>query len=126
MMKTNAVKKPINVAHKFDLIDEMWVPKIVAEVNGDHVKLDKFHGEFVWHKHDCEDELFFVVKGSIVVRFRDGEVAVKAGEMIVIPKGVEHKPTAEEEAHVLIIEPKGTLNTGDVEDDRTLPDLEWI
>ena len=125
-MKADSLKKPINVARKFALIDEMWVPKIVAEVNGDHVKLDKFQGEFLWHKHEDEDELFFVVKGRIVVKFRDGDVPVEQGELIVIPQGVEHKPTAETEAHVLIIEPKGTLNTGDIDGARTLSELEWI
>ena len=125
-MKSMALKKPINIARKFDLIDEMWVPKIVAESNNDLVKLDKFHGEFIWHKHESEDELFIVIKGRIVVKFRDGDVPVPEGEMIVIPKGVEHKPTAKDEAHVLIIEPKDTLNTGNVEDTMTLPELEWI
>ena len=118
--------KKINIAEKFSLFDEIWVPKIAAEVNNDYVKLDKFHGEFLWHKHDEEDELFLVTKGSIVVKFRDGDVALSEGEFIVIPKGVEHKPTAEEVAHVLIIEPKGALNTGDVQDEKTLPELDWI
>ena len=125
-MKSAALKKSINIARKFDLIDEMWVPKIIAESNNDYVKLDKFHGEFIWHKHEFEDEMFFVIKGNIVVKFRDGDIPVSEGELIVIPKGVEHKPTAKEEAHVLIIEPKDTLNTGNVEDDMTLPELEWI
>jgi mannose-6-phosphate isomerase-like protein (cupin superfamily) len=118
--------KKINIAEKFDLFDEIWVPKIAAELNNDYVKLDKFHGEFLWHKHDDEDELFLVVKGDIVVKFRDGDVHVSEGEFIVIPKGVEHKPTAEKVAHVLIVEPKNALNTGDVQDEMTLPDLDWV
>jgi mannose-6-phosphate isomerase-like protein (cupin superfamily) len=118
--------KKINIAEKFDLFDEIWVPKIAAELNNDYVKLDKFHGEFLWHKHDDEDELFLVVKGDIVVKFRDGDVHVSEGEFIVIPKGVEHKPTAEKVSHVLIVEPKNALNTGDVQDEMTLPDLDWV
>ena len=125
-METKALKKSINVAQKFDLIDEMWVPKIVAKLNGDYVKLDKFYGEFIWHKHDTDDELFFVVKGSIIVKFRDEDISVSEGEFIIIPKGVEHKPTAEEEAHVIIIEPKDALNTGNIENNKSLPELEWI
>ena len=118
--------KKINIAEKFSLFDEIWVPKITAELNDDYIKLDKFHGEFIWHKHDEEDELFLVVKGDINVKFRDGDVQVSEGEFIVIPKGVEHKPTAENEAHVLIVEPKNALNTGDVQDEMTLPNLDWV
>ena len=118
--------RKINIADKFSRFDEIWVPKIAAELNNDYIKLDKFHGEFLWHKHDDEDELFLVVKGSIIVKLRDGDVEVAEGEFIVIPKGVEHKPTAEKEAHVLIVEPKNALNTGDVQDDKTLTKLDWI
>jgi mannose-6-phosphate isomerase-like protein (cupin superfamily) len=118
--------KKINIAEKFSLFSEIWVPKIIAELNNDYIKLDKFRGEFLWHKHDEEDELFLVVKGNITVKLRDGDVHVSEGEFIVIPKGVEHKPTAEKEAHVVIIEPKNALNTGDVQDDMTLTKLDWI
>ncbi len=118
--------KKINIAEKFSLFSEIWVPKIVAELNNDYIKLDKFNGEFLWHKHDGEDELFLVVKGNITVKLRDGDVQVSEGEFIVIPKGVEHKPTAEKEAYVVIVEPKNAMNTGDVQDEMTLTKLDWI
>ena len=116
----------VNIAEKFGRFTEHWSPKIVGEVNDSYVKLVKFQGEFVWHKHDDEDEMFFVVKGEIVIRLRDGDVRLGEGEFIVIPRGVEHKPFAEEEAHVLLFEPKTVLNTGDVINERTRPVLERV
>ena len=116
----------INLAQKFSLFQEQWKPKIAAELNGQYVKLVKFSGEFVWHHHDTEDELFLVVKGKMVMHFRDRDVMVDEGEFIVVPRGVEHKPEAIGEAHVMLFEPKSTLNTGNVRDERTLDHLDRI
>jgi len=116
----------INLAQKFSLFKEHWSPKIVAELNGQYVKLVKFSGEFVWHHHDHEDELFLVVKGKLVMHFKERDVAVEEGEFIVVPRGVEHKPEAVGEAHVVLFEPKSTLNTGNVRNERTLEELERV
>jgi mannose-6-phosphate isomerase-like protein (cupin superfamily) len=116
----------VNLSEKFSLFSEHWSPKIAGEVNDSLVKLVKFRGDFVWHQHETEDEMFFVVKGSITIRLRDGDVQLGEGEFVIIPRGVEHKPYAEEEAHVLLFEPKTVLNTGDVVNERTRPVLERI
>lgn len=117
----------INLREKFSLFSEHWNPKIIAALNGQHVKLVKFSGEFVWHKHDTEDELFFVVEGSFRMEFREHTVELQAGEMIVVPHGVEHRPVADEEVHVLLFEPESTLNTGDAAgDERTRNTLSHI
>jgi mannose-6-phosphate isomerase-like protein (cupin superfamily) len=116
----------VNLAGKLGMFDETWSPKIVGEVDGLYLKVVKFEGEFVWHSHDTGDELFQVLKGQLVIKFRDGEVALSPGELIVIPAGVEHLPVAENEVHVLLIEPKATLNTGDVQNERTVRVLERI
>lgn len=109
----------VNLSDKFRLFEEHWSPKIAGEVNDSYVKLVKIQGDFVWHKHEDEDEMFLVVKGSIVIKLRDGDVHLGSGEFVVIPRGVEHMPVAEEEAHVLLFEPKTVLNTGDVRNERT-------
>lgn len=116
----------VNLASKFELIDRPWHPRIAGELNDSYVKLAKLKGEFVWHKHDQEDELFLVVRGRLRIRFRDREVVLDEGEFIIVPRGVEHLPVADEEAHVLLLEPKTTLNTGDVTNERTVSDLEWV
>lgn len=116
----------IDLAQKLSLFAEHWSPKIIGEVNDCAIKLVKLQGEFVWHQHEKEDELFLVVKGRMRIQFRDGDVELSAGEMVVVPRGVEHRPTADEEASVLLFEPKSTLNTGDAVDSRTLHDLERI
>ena len=116
----------VNLSEKFGLFREQWSPKIAGEVNDSYVKLVKFRGDFVWHKHEEEDEMFFVVKGEITIRLRDGDVRLGEGEFAIIPKGVEHKPFAEEEAHVLLFEPKTVLNTGDVVNEMTRPELERV
>ena len=116
----------VSLSEKFGLFDEHWSPKIAGEVNDAYVKLVKFRGDFVWHKHEDEDEMFLVVKGEIVIRLRDGDVRLGEGEFVIIPRGVEHKPVAEEEAHVLLFEPKTVLNTGDVVEERTRPVLDRI
>ena len=116
----------VNLGEKLALFDEHWNPKIVGELNGQHVKLVKFLGEFVWHHHDEEDELFFVVKGRFRMEFRDRSVWVEDGEFIVVPRGVEHRPVAEEEVHVMLFEPASTLNTGNATSELTAPDLDRI
>ena len=116
----------VNLAQKFSLFQEHYSPKIVAELNGQLVKLVKFNGEFVWHHHEVEDELFLVVKGKLVLHFRDRDVSVGEGEFIVVPRGVEHKPEALGEAHVVLFEPKSTLNTGNIRNERTLENLERV
>ncbi|MEL7504849.1 MAG: cupin domain-containing protein [Cyanobacteria bacterium J06554_6] len=107
----------VNVAEKLALFSDRWSPKIVGELNGQQVKLVKLQGEFVWHHHEDADELFWVLKGQMQMRFRDRTETVKPGEFIIVPRGVEHQPAAEEEVHVLLLEPAGTLNTGNVVDD---------
>ena len=113
-------------AEKFASFDERWKPKVAGELNGQHVKLVKFLGEFVWHHHDEEDELFLVVKGRFRMEFRDRSVWIEEGEFIVVPRGVEHRPVAEEEAHVLLFEPASTLNTGNVRGEMTVAELDRI
>ncbi len=115
-----------NLAEKFGLFKDYWSPQIVAELNGQYVKLVKFKGDFVWHHHDAEDELFLVVKGSMTMNFRDRQVVLSEGEAIVVPHGVEHKPFAADEVHVLLFEPKSTLNTGNVRSERTRESLPRI
>jgi mannose-6-phosphate isomerase-like protein (cupin superfamily) len=116
----------VNLAQKFTLFNEYWVPYIVGELNDSYVKVDKLKGEFVWHKHESEDELFLVKKGKLLIKLRDKDVWIDEGEFIIIPKGVEHKPVANEEVHVVLIEPKSTLNTGDVRNEKTLAQLKRI
>lgn len=116
----------VNLKDKFSLFAEHWKPKIAGEVNDAYIKLVKFKGEFLWHRHEAEDELFLVVKGKLTIKLRDRELQLAEGEFAVIPRGVEHMPVAEEEVHVVLIEPKATLNTGDRQTDRTLPELERI
>ena len=116
----------VNLAEKLLRFDQLWAPRIVGRLNGQHVKLVKLKGEFVWHHHAAEDELFLVVRGTILIHFRDGEVRLKEGEFLIVPAGVEHRPVAEEEAHVLLLEPDSTLNTGNVRNERTIPEPDWI
>jgi mannose-6-phosphate isomerase-like protein (cupin superfamily) len=115
----------VNLEDKFGRIGEQWSPKILAQLNDYHVKAVKLQGEFVWHKHEETDELFLVTKGSLVIRLRDWEVTLGPGELVVVPKGVEHLPLAEEECEVLLIEPAGTLNTGNAGGARTI-EPEWL
>ena len=116
----------VNVAQKLSLFDEHWSPKLVGELNGQHVKLVKISGEFVWHRHDDEDEMFLVVDGRFRMEFRDREVWIERGEFIVVPRGVEHRPVAEEEASVMLFEPASTLNTGNVKGEMTVAELDRI
>jgi mannose-6-phosphate isomerase-like protein (cupin superfamily) len=110
----------INLAEKLTRFDDRWNPRIIADLNDTDVKLVKVQGEFVWHHHADEDELFYVLRGSLTIELRDGAVALGPGEMVVIPKGVEHRPVAAEEVHLMLIEPKSTRHTGDVETERTV------
>jgi len=116
--------KKINIREKLALFDEYWSPKVVGELNGQHVRLAKFMGEFEWHQHDNEDELFLVIDGSFEMRFRDTTVVVNKGEFLIVPRGIEHCPRAEKEVHVLLFEPAETLNTGNIDSDRTVRDPE--
>ena len=117
--------EPINLAEKLARFDERWRPKVVAELNGQHVKLVKIQGDFPLHHHEHEDELFMVIAGRMEMRFRDRSVLVEPGELIVIPRGVEHAPYAEEETQILLFEPNTTVNTGNVQSERTAP-IEWV
>jgi mannose-6-phosphate isomerase-like protein (cupin superfamily) len=116
----------VNLAQKFSKFQDYWSPKVVGEINDSHVKLVKLKGEFVWHHHETEDELFLVVKGRLLIKLRDQDILLEEGEFVIIPRGVEHLPIADEEAHILLLEPKTTLNTGNVENERTMADLESI
>lgn len=116
----------VNLAEKFSLFQDRWRPKIVGELNGQQVKLVKFCGPFEWHHHEREDELFLVVKGWFDLELRDGRVRVGEGEFVIVPRGVEHRPVAEEEVHVLLFEPASTLNTGNLQTDRTVPILDRL
>jgi mannose-6-phosphate isomerase-like protein (cupin superfamily) len=116
----------VNLAEKFSRFHEYFSPKIVGEVNDFHVKLGKVKGEFIWHHHENEDELFLIVKGELALHFRDRVVELKEGEFFIVPKGVEHKPVADEECHFMMIEPKSTLNTGNVVNERTVAELQRI
>ncbi len=125
-MREQSIVEKVNLAEKFSLFDEHWSPKIAGEVNDCYVKLVKFTGEFVWHHHETEDEMFLVVKGSMRMKLRDRDIEVGEGEFVIIPRGVEHMPVAEGETHVLLFEPKTTLNTGDVRNERTLHELQRV
>ena len=116
----------VNLAEKFRQVSDYWNPRVVGELNDCHVKAVKIKGEFIWHHHDLEDELFLVVKGTLRMRFRDREEIVREGEFLVVPHGVEHMPVAEEEVHMMLLEPKSTLNTGNVTNERTVRQLERI
>ena len=118
--------EPINVKHKFDLIDNLWNPRVIAELNGQQVKIAKVKGEFVWHDHKNEDELFYIIKGELTIEFRDKKVTLKEGEMIVVPKGVEHRPIANEETWIMLFEPKNIKHTGEIEHDLTVDEFKKI
>lgn len=123
-----------NLLQKLSLFNDYWNPRIVGELNGQYLKLVKFKGPFTWHHHETEDEMFMVIKGRFRMEFREGEIAapvrrdvwLEAGEFIIVERGVEHRPVADEECHVLLFEPATTLNTGNVNDEFTVPKLDWI
>ena len=116
----------VNLAEKFELFNEHWSPKIVGEVNDCYLKVVKFKGEFMWHHHDVEDEMFLVIKGHFVMKLLDRDIRIEEGEFIIIPHGIEHMPVADEEVEVLLIEPKSTLNTGNLKNERTVEVLQQI
>lgn len=115
----------VDIAGKLELFSEYWRPKIVGELNDSYIKIAKFKGEFVWHQHENEDELFWVIKGTLVIKLRDQELTLHPGQFVIIPKGVEHLPIASEEVQAVLLEPRTTLNTGNIKNDRTV-DAEWI
>ena len=117
---------PINIKEKLTKFSEHWSPKTIAQMNDYHFKLAKVQGEFIWHDHPETDEVFLVIKGKLEIFLRDGKVMLNEGELYVVPKGVEHKPVAAEECHILLIEPSGTINTGNVVDEKTAPNTVWI
>jgi mannose-6-phosphate isomerase-like protein (cupin superfamily) len=116
----------VNLAQKFSLFDEHWSPKLVGELNGQQIKIAKIQGEFVWHHHQDEDEFFLVVQGQMTIKLPDRDVHLQEGEFLIVPRGVEHKPTAKDKAHILMFEPSGTLNTGNLQSERTVQDVERI
>jgi len=116
----------INLTNKFSLITEHWDPKVIAQLNDYHIKIARIQGEFVWHSHPETDEVFFVIEGSLVIQLRDSVLLLERGELCVIPRGVEHKPSAETECQIMMVEPAGTLNTGDAGGDRTVEETDWI
>ena len=118
--------KKVNLAEKFSLFTDYYNPRIIGELNNQHVKAVKLKGEFVWHKHDHEDELFLVVKGILKMELRDKTIEINEGEFLIVPRAVEHKPVADEEVHIILFEPASTLNTGDVENEMTRATLEKI
>ena len=118
--------EPINIMNKFSLFYEEWTPKIIGELNGQYVKLCKLKDDFVWHHHEETDEAFIILKGEIHIEFEDHTVSLGEGEMLVVPKGVRHKPYADQEAHVMLIEPKDVRNTGNIKDDFTAPNNKWV
>jgi mannose-6-phosphate isomerase-like protein (cupin superfamily) len=116
----------VNLVDKFSLIHDQWDPKIIAQLNDYHLKIAKIQGEFIWHSHPETDEVFLVIKGDLTIKLRDGDVHLRAGELCVVPRGVEHKPAAKDECQILMVEPAGTLNTGDAGGDRTVEETDWI
>ncbi|PXV87851.1 mannose-6-phosphate isomerase-like protein (cupin superfamily) [Lachnotalea glycerini] len=116
----------INIAEKLSLFNEYWSPKIIGEINESYVKLAKLKGDFIWHTHETEDEMFYVLKGVLTIKFREKDVQLNEGECIVIPRGIEHMPVAEEEVHVMLVESMATLNTGNIINERTVETLKKI
>jgi mannose-6-phosphate isomerase-like protein (cupin superfamily) len=116
----------INLQEKFSLFSDYWNPRIIGEVNECHVKAVKLKGEFIWHHHEHEDELFLVVRGALRMKFRDHETLVREGEFFIVPRGVEHLPVADDEVHIVLLEPETTLNTGNITNERTAAQLQRI
>ena len=118
--------EPINIKEKLAKFSELWSPRIIAQMNDYHFKIAKVQGEFDWHSHPETDEVFVIMKGQLQIQFRDGSVTLNEGDIFVVAKGVEHKPVAEQECHIMLVEPAGTVNTGDVVSDKTAPNDVWI
>jgi mannose-6-phosphate isomerase-like protein (cupin superfamily) len=118
--------KKIDLQEKFSLFNERWNPKIVGELNGQYVKVAKLKGEFIWHHHENEDELFWVIKGQLTIKLRDRDIDLRQGQFFIIPRGIEHMPVAEEECHVVLFEPQTALNTGNVQNEKTVDKMDTI
>lgn len=116
----------VDLQEKFSLFNEYWKPKIVGELNGQYIKIAKLKGEFIWHKHENEDEMFMVIEGKLTIKLRDKDILLRKGQFFIVPSGVEHMPVAEKECHVVLFEPKTAINTGNKKNDKTIEDLEWI
>lgn len=116
----------VNINEKFSLFSELWQPRIVAELNGQYVKLARLKGEFIWHQHESEDEMFMVIKGQLTIKLRDRDIVLNAGEFFVIPRGVEHLPVAQEEVQVMLFEPQSVINTGNIKNEKTQEASEFI
>lgn len=125
-MSRGRAPDPVNLRHKASSIPALWTPGIVGELNGQYLKLARVKGRFVWHRHEQEDECFVVLQGKLRIEFHDGEVTLGEGDMYIVPRGVDHCPVAEDEAHILLFEPMATRHTGTVDDPRTVKTLEWI
>jgi mannose-6-phosphate isomerase-like protein (cupin superfamily) len=125
-METESSIEKVNLSEKLKVFSDLWSPKIVGDLNDSHVKLVKLKGEFVWHHHEAEDELFLVIKGKLIIKLRDRDINLEEGEFVIIPRGVEHLLVAEHEVHILLLEPKTTLNTGNVRGEKTVENLERI
>lgn len=120
------MRDKVNLKEKFKLFNEFWCPKILGELNGNYIKIFKASKEFVWHQHEHEDEFFLVVEGQLKIRLRDREITLNEGEFFIVPKGVDHLPYAESEAHVLLFEPKQVINTGNTKSEKTVENLDWL
>jgi len=118
--------KKINISEKLTLFSDLWSPKIIGEINDSYIKLAKFKGEFTWHSHEHEDEMFFIIKGTLTIQLRNKNITLTEGECCIIPKGIEHCPVTTEEVHVMLLEPKNTINTGNQITEQTVSQLEWI
>lgn len=116
----------VNIYEKLSLFNEHWSPKIIGEINESYIKVAKIKGEFLWHTHQNEDEMFFVIKGTLTIKLRTKDITLNEGELFIIPKGTEHMPVAVDEVQVMLIEPKTTVNTGDVQNEKTIEKLEWL
>ena len=116
----------VNISEKLSLINEYWNPKIIGEFNDSFIKIGKLKGEFVWHHHENEDEVFLVIKGKLIIKLREKDIVLEEGEFFVVPKGIEHMPVGEDEVHLMMLEPKSTLNTGNIKDERTKENIEFI
>ena len=116
----------IRIEEKMDMVNQLWTPKIIEQMNDYHIKLVKIEGDFTWHKHDETDEVFYVIKGEMIIEFRHKSVPLKEGELFVVKKGIEHKPHADRECHIMLIEPAGTINTGDSINELTASNKDWI
>lgn len=125
-LRERLLMNKVNIKEKFRMFDQYWSPKILGELNGNHVKIFKAKGEFVWHQHENEDEFFLVIQGQLKIKLKDREIILNEGEFFIVPKGTDHLPYADEEAHVLLFEPKQVINTGETVSEKTVENPEWL